>query len=272
MRPSRLSFVKNPSVADWIAPRLGPFGGRVGSVVPRGFPAYARVLHPVADHDGEPATWSGVCAKTGRVAHALMQWQSISSPRVEDGSGRSASGGMPWDGDEPLVGELAPQTLAELCRLIVGHSNPVLECFFALWEGWGWIPGGESMSVLRASQWEPGTTRPPAAAVPPAFGEEVMSGRRLHHPGRDYLLFSGPLEAAMDLGHWLHQDWFVPQPPSIIWPTDNSWCVATEVDFDSTLIAGDNDLIDAVLGAGELEATPIEPGDCLDLSGDTVNV
>ena len=61
------------------------------------------------------------------------------------------------------------------------------------------------------------------------------------------------------------------QPPSLIWPTDISWCVATEVDFDSTLIAGDNHLIDAVLGAEVFEATPIEPGDCLDSRGDTVN-
>jgi len=128
------------------------------------------------------------------------------------------------------------------------------------------------VAVLRASLGPPDTTEPPAAAVPPAFREEVMSGRRLHHPGRDYLLFAGPLEAAMDLGHWPSQDWFVPQSPSLIWPTDHSWCVATEVDFDSTLIAGDNDLIDAVLGAEDLEATPIEPDDCLDFSGDTVNV
>jgi hypothetical protein len=68
----------------------------------------------------------------------------------------------------------------------------------------------------------------------------------------------------MDLGHWPSQDWFVPQSPSLIWPTDNSWCVATEVDYNLTLIAGDRHLIDAVLGAEDLEATPIEPGDCLD--------
>jgi hypothetical protein len=267
MRPSRLSFVKDPSVADWIAPRLGPFGGQVGSVAPRGFPAYARVLHPVRDHDGQSATWAAVCAKTGRVAHALMQWQSISSPGVEDGTGRSGSGGMPWDGDEPLVGELEPQTLAALCRILAGYTDPALGCFFALWEGWGWISGGKSVAVLRALG-----TESPAAAVLPAFPEEVMTGRRLHHPGRDYLLFSGPLEAAMDLGHWPSQDWFVPQSPSLIWPADNSWCVATEVDFDSTLIVGDQHLIDAVLGAEDLEATPIEPGDCLDSRGDTVNV
>lgn len=99
-----------------------------------------------------------------------------------------------------------------------------------------------------------------------------MTGRRLHHPGRDYPLFSGPLEAVKDLGHWPAQDWFVPQSPSLIWPTDNFGCVATEVDFDSTLIAGDQHLIDAVLGAEDFEATPLEPADYLDSRGDTVNV
>ncbi|MGH3934087.1 MAG: hypothetical protein ACRDS1_03740 [Pseudonocardiaceae bacterium] len=37
------------SVGACIAPRLGFFGGRVGSVAPRGFAVYARVLQPVPD-------------------------------------------------------------------------------------------------------------------------------------------------------------------------------------------------------------------------------
>lgn len=274
MRSSRLSFVNTLSVAEWIAPRLGPFEGRVGSVVPQGFPAYARVLHPVRDRDGEPATWNAVCAQTGREAHALMQWQSISSPRVEDGSGRPASGGAPgvkWNGDEPLVGELEPQALAAVCRVLAGHTDPALECFFALWEGYGWIHGGRAAAFLLAAWGTPETAEPLAAALPPAFGEEVMSGVRLHHPGRDYLLFAGPLDAARDLGHWPSRDWFVPQSPNLIWPADRSWCIATEIDFDSTLIGGDTALIDAVLRAPDLEARPVEPGDCLDISGDTVN-
>jgi hypothetical protein len=52
---------------------------------------------------------------------------------------------------------------------------------------------------------------------------------------------------------------------------DDSWFVATGADFDSTLIAGDQHVIDAVRGAEDLEASPIEPGDCLDSRGDTVN-
>jgi len=67
-------------------------------------------------------------------------------------------------------------------------------------------------------------------------------------------------------------DWFRPQSPSLVCPTGNSWRVATEVDFDSILIAGDQLLIDAVLGDEDLEAMPIEPGDYLDSRGETVNV
>ena len=100
--PSRLSFVNDPSVADWIAPRLDPFGGWVGSVVPRGFPSSTRVLHPVRHHDEESATWSTVCARTGRVAPALMQWQSsgVRGSRTEQAVRRPAvcrgTAASPW--------------------------------------------------------------------------------------------------------------------------------------------------------------------------------
>jgi len=45
MRPSRLSFVKDPWVADWIARRLGPFAGQIGSVGP---PCFIRGADSVA--------------------------------------------------------------------------------------------------------------------------------------------------------------------------------------------------------------------------------
>jgi len=51
-------------------------------------------------------------------------------------------------------------------------------------------------------------------------------------------------------------------PATLIWPTDNSWCVATEVDFDSTLIAGDKHLIDGQDDAVDVAGiTAGEPGD-----------
>ncbi len=74
-----LRWTGDVSRGEWIAPRLGALG-QVASVVPRGFPAYARVLHPVGDPAEGAATWAEVCAVTDRTMHALAQWQSISSP------------------------------------------------------------------------------------------------------------------------------------------------------------------------------------------------
>lgn len=266
MGGSRLAWTGDVSLGAWIAPRLGPLDGRVGSVVPRGFPAYARVLHPVEDRDGEPSTWAAVCEATGRTPHALMQWHAISSPPVEDGSGHALSRGRAWDGREPQEGRLEPVALDRLCRVLASRADPTVECCFALWEGYGWIHGSPSVVLFGTS---PGST---STEVPPAFDAEVVTGPRLHHPGRDYLLFTGPLEAATDLGWWPTPDWFDAQSPNLFWPTDQSWCIGTEIDFDSTLVAGSTALIGAVLAEPGLEAWPVQPGDALTMDGDSVNV
>lgn len=223
----------------WIAPRLGSFG-QVAFTVPRGFGTYARVLHPVRDGDDQPATWSEVCEVTGRCAHALMQWQSISTPRVEDGSGRTPSVGRAWQGEDPEVGSLETSALETLCQVLAAHTPAGSDCCFALWERWGWITGSPAV----ASFWPRGHRE---QSVPPALAPEVMAGPRLRHPGRDYLLFTGPLAAAMSMGQWPEPDWFLPQSPNPFWPADRSWCVATEIDFDFTLVAGTPALIDAVV-------------------------
>lgn len=248
----------------WIAPRLGSFG-QVASVVPRGFGAYARVLHPVRDGDDHASTWVQVCQVTDRDAHALMQWQSISTPRVQDGSGRAPSVGRDWEGEEPEVGSLETVALEALCQVLAAHTAPGVGCCFALWEGWGWIAGSPAV----ASFWPQGHRD---QIIAPAFDQEVMRGPRLRHPGRDYLLFTGPLHAAALMGCWPQPDWFDAQSPNLFWPSDRSWCVATEIDFNSTLVAGSPALIDAILAAPGLEAWPVESHDMLSIDGDTINV
>lgn len=108
--------------------------------------------------------------------------------------------------------------------------------------------------------------------IPPAFAAAAMAGPRLHLPGRNYLLFTGELDAAAQMGWWEAEDWFAPQSPNLFWPVDRSWCVASEIDFDSTVLAGSTALIEAVLARQDLEAWPVEPGDLLSIEGDTVNV
>jgi hypothetical protein len=50
-----------------------------------------------------------------------------------------------------------------------------------------------------------------------------------------------------------------------------SWCVVSEIDFDSTLVGGQNDLIDKVLRCDDLEAWSVGPLDSLACDGDMIN-
>lgn len=47
--------------------------------------------------------------------------------------------------------------------------------------------------------------------------------------------------------------------------------LGSEIDFDSTLIAGSQTLVDAVLAAGGIEAWPVGPEDSLAFDGDRIN-
>jgi hypothetical protein len=61
------------------------------------------------------------------------------------------------------------------------------------------------------------------------------------------------------------------EAPNLIWPRDHSWFVASEVDFDSTLIGGRAGLIDAIIESSKLEAWRTRPNDSLADDADQVN-
>jgi hypothetical protein len=64
---------------------------------------------------------------------------------------------------------------------------------------------------------------------------------------------------------------FDPQSPNLFWPADHAWCVASEIDFDSTLIGGSTDLIQTILDTPALDAWPVKPEDSLACDADRVN-
>jgi hypothetical protein len=260
-----LDPVADVSVGDWIAERLGGPLGTVGSVVPGGFAAYARVLHPVEFDDGRtPLTWAQVCRLTGRVPHALMQWAAIATPAAQAEAVTVPSG--PWAGGGPRTGCLPPSALTALIDVLAPATGGQ-GCFHALWEGWGWV-NGSGVGVVSASV---GGRSQPAPAPEPGVSAEVWALPRLHLPHRDYLLFHGSLHAALDMGWQLAPGAFQPQSPSLLWPADHSWCVSTEIDFDSTLIGGSHALIGTVLGAPGLDVWPVEPDDDLTAFADRPN-
>lgn len=187
-----------------------------------------------------------------------MQWHAISGLPF---AGRGAAGsGAQWPGDEPAQGDLGGPSLAVLCEVLAAHTRPGADCLLALWEGYGWIRGSPAVAILGSSE-----------TVPSACSREILDGPRMQHPGRAYILFAGPLVAANRLGRQFPWGGSEVQSPNLFWPEDRSWCVATEIDFDSTLVAGTPELIDAVLAAPALEAWAVGPEDSLAFDGDTVN-
>lgn len=99
---------------EWLRARLDGWG-QVGGVVPRGFEAYVRILHPITADRGEETAqwrWAEVAQRTGRVMHPLVQSQRLFGPepsRLEFPDG--------WWPSLPEEGRLAPELLARL----VGH-------------------------------------------------------------------------------------------------------------------------------------------------------
>lgn len=185
-----------------------PFGS-VGRTLPAIFTDYARILHRAEGNH----RWSEVCAHTGRVPHALMQWNAICrGPRGE------------WF-DQVRVGELPHSDAALIANVLTPYTADRDDCFFAYWDGWA------------------GISLPPTA--------QVTSG------GRNYTLYRGPLPALATTGIGLQQT------PNLLWPPDNSWMVVSEIDFDSTLIGANSNLIDAVLSNPELESWRVQPEDSL---------
>ena len=63
----------------------------------------------------------------------------------------------------------------------------------------------------------------------------------------------GPLSEANNIG-WTFSDAFQSQSPNLLWPRDRSWIMATEIDFNVTLIGGSESLVATILNAGSLTA------------------
>ena len=59
--------------------------------------------------------------------------------------------------------------------------------------------------------------------------------------------------------------------PSIWWPEDRAWCVATEMDVTETLVGGREACIEQILRQPELETLPITLDGLVDYKGDTIN-
>jgi hypothetical protein len=226
--------------ADWIAAALAPFEeGLVASVIPRGYPAYARVLHPVRAALGKgtrPVRWAEIAQWSGVPLHPDSQFHSVALP-----PGHPA-GPAPWNGQGPERGSLDLADAERLVELLTMHTGTPSGCWFCMWDGWGW---DTAMYVALPGE--------PPIPVPDPVPPEVRYGPRVQLPGRDYLLYTGPADAALAFAGTAGQT------PNLWWPADRAWCVASEIDLCWSYVGGSAELIEELIEDPRLEALPAVP-------------
>jgi hypothetical protein len=241
--PEGVELMENISQARWIEERLRPWGNscgahetRVGSLVPEGFAAYARVFHPAGrrtDRGNEAVRWSTVASWTGRTVHPEMQFARVANllePYQKP----------PW-GWLPQYGSLPSEECRTIVKVLREFTSTPNLCYFCVWEGFGFL---DPRLYKHAS--------------------------RVTVPHRSYLLFRGPLDAVMSFLDTVPHGWA--QSPNIWWPDDRAWCVATEIDLMDTYVCGSDACIEQILSCRDLETLPTTIEARVDFGGDTINI
>lgn len=229
------------SPGKWLQERLWTWGAgsnrqglAVGSLVPEGFEAYARVLHPATsetERGFESVRWSVIASWTGRTVHPLMQFHRIADLPAFPGHRAPKWGFVPSEGEMPSAeGE-------RLVAILRAHTATPDRCYLGLWEGYG-VPELNAFANLP----------------------------RLMLPHRAYFLFLGPIDAvtSMSIGGFQH-------PPNLWWPEDRAWCVASEIDLSETYLAASEACVSEVTSDPGLEAYPVPLEGRVDVDGDLIN-
>ncbi len=236
---SRLRPANDASAADWIVAALTTFGESVVSLVPDGFPSYVRVFHPAHGHDpeepawrGPPIRWSEIAAANGTKVHPDMQLSGLTGYRYVD---HGQPGVFEWS---PSEGSLLPDIAAPLATVLSRHTATPSVCWFAVWNGFA------------------GTR------------EDLRKAPTFEVPQRKYFLFRGPVDAATET---TNREGIYHQSANIWWPDDHAWCVATEIDINTTYIACAEPCRDDIVALPELEAFEIDPTTGIGYASDRVN-
>lgn len=238
--------------AGWIADRLNDWGphSNIGVVIPRGFDAYVRVLHPA--HTGQPThrpvRWTEMAEWSGADLHPDSALEDVALPLDE------REGPRPWN-SPPRRGSMTKADLDAVVDILRRHTAPASDCWFCIWDGYGW----DRRVPLTRRRW--GLT-PKAKPLPDPVPKQVRSGPRVQFPHRSYLLYQGRLEDAMA---WIDSQ---RQSPNLWWPADRSWCVATEIDLPWTYIGGSTGLAADLLSDRRIEAQAAQADDPLHRTND----
>lgn len=141
------------------------------------------------------------------------------------------SGGVDPEGEDPAL-RVALTTLA-------GHTATPMQGYAAIWEGWA--------------------------------GEPPPEAPRVPIENRTMLLFTGPvgvLRDAPSLAWYGHADGYA--EPHLVWPEDQAWCLACDVDEEVEFSVGCSvDAFQALRGALPGAVRQVQYGEAAPLWGDS---
>ncbi|GAA3637614.1 hypothetical protein GCM10022200_21210 [Microbacterium awajiense] len=176
-----MEWTADVSAGDWIRERIDdPWGGTIHDVVPRGFEAYARVLHPAVrsrpvgrawpplpylaherewdafgrsgvEIDSERIRWADAARVFGTRLHPLAQWGALVRSRGDEwnpDAWQQVQAADGWQYDAPEEGRLDAATVAALAEVLAAHTTTPDDGIVGLWEGHGGLLGfyGETPS------------------------------------------------------------------------------------------------------------------------------
>jgi hypothetical protein len=258
-----------------------------------------------------PATWADAAAAFGTELHGLAQWGSLVRAHGDepDPNGwQQVNAPDGWQFDAPQEGQVDAAVLSAVADVLAQHTTTPDDGYVALWEGWGGLVGamgwGPSRAFFTFSEGGDETTDAAAARhgeflahsardqfenpfgkpswQPGILPDDVSKGPRLRLPDRDHVLFRGGVAELAD-PRWQEnvpwRDRVVEErgfpvdavSPSLVWPADRAWVLVSEVDYDSTIVAGTNTVVRALCADPRLEALPIREGSALTWASDEVN-
>lgn len=147
------------------------------------------------------------------------------------------------DLDEPRggtsdVGHLDPQVLAALAPVLAARTATPHDALAAFWVG--------------------GT------------GQGLV-GRSVTIDRYEYILVETDTAELAEPGWGRRLGFAMDEPPQVLWPEDHAWVLATEIDWDSTIVGGSLTLVDSILSDGRFEAYRVDEDSDLSWNGDTIN-
>lgn len=216
----------------WITGAIRQFQYDVGSLVPPIFEAYARVFHPAYRLVQRMPDPREIAVSWKAVAEANGR---VAHPAMEWGSlvGSWQMQSQPglWD-RRPDTGRLPVHVTKALSRLLKRSSRSG-RVMYALWNGYG--------------------------------GMRIENAEMIELPHRPMYLITGSIEDAAE-------PFGIPgRTASLWWPSDQQWCVATDVDLMTTYVGGGADCVEAIINSDALEAMPVTVDQRVTWDADTVN-